>query len=350
MSVDDQVVPPRTGRSDAAGRILLQARANCAPTLTRALVRLPEPLKLMATYHFGRCDARGRPTAGDAGKMFRAALVTATASALGPTPIAADYAVAVELVHNFTLIHDDILDGDIERRGRPTVWAVWGKPSAILLGDALHALAIEILTDPHQGKPTGRTTEAVARIEQAVIEMCRGQFEDCDFVERRPVATEDYAAMATGKTGALAGCACALGSVAANADPATVTALDLFGRRVGVAFQMIDDLIGIWGNPAKSGKPTSDVAQRRMTMPVVAAIASGTEAGAELAALYEPTSKNTDGDSVARIIGLIESAGGRAWTIREAEHWMNSAIEGLPDGPSFHDLAELARSAIRRDR
>ncbi|MCM6778450.1 polyprenyl synthetase family protein [Nocardia sp. CDC159] len=304
----------------------------------------------MASYHFGYCDRHGTPASGTTGKMFRAALTLATASAFGAAPAAVRYAAAVELIHNFTLIHDDILDGDVERRGRPTVWAIWGKPPALLLGDALHALAIEILTDTRG--PEGRCDEAVRRIEQAVVDMCRGQYEDCDFTERRPVTVDAYLEMAAGKTGALTGCACALGALAAGADVRVVDALESFGRRVGVAFQLIDDIIGIWGDPAETGKTASDIAERRMTMPIVAAIASGTDAGRELAALYKPASQRDSGrHGIPHIADLIASAGGRERTRRRAELWTNSAIVELPcGGTPFNELVELARAALRRDR
>ncbi|MFI9406900.1 polyprenyl synthetase family protein [Nocardia sp. NPDC052316] len=350
MSIDGQVSPPNVERRDVMSRILLRTRRRCLPRLERALGRLPEPLRLMAEYHFGYRDSHGVPAACDGGKMFRGALVLASAAAFEAAPMAEDCAVAVELVHNFTLIHDDILDGDAERRGRPAVWTIWGESAALLLGDALHALAIEVLTESRPPAAERRISDAVRRIEAAVIEMCRGQYEDCDFVDRHRVTIDEYIVMATGKTGALAGCACALGALAANADDETVAALDDFGRQVGVAFQLNDDLIGIWGDPAQAGKPASDIAEGRMTMPVVAAMASGTGPGDDLAALYKPVSpRHSSPDGMMQIIGLIEAAGGRETTSRRAEQWMNSAIAELPNG-SFGELIALARLAVKRDR
>ncbi len=163
--------------ADLGKALLERARADCGPVLHRAIESMREPLATMAGYHLGWWNADRSTAAGSSGKYFRAALVYAAAAACGgdvgdATPVSA----AVELVHNFTLLHDDVMDGDATRRGRPTVWSVWGVGGAILLGDALHATAVRILT--------GLTDECVAvrairRLQMSCLDLCIGQFEDC---------------------------------------------------------------------------------------------------------------------------------------------------------------------------
>ncbi len=266
--------------------------------------------------------------------------------ACGGTPESATpAAVAAELIHNFTLIHDDVMDGDATRRGRPTVWAMWGLPAAVLLGDALHALAAEVLAARLPAVVVG---PALDRLESTVIELCRGQHEDCAAVHERQPTIEDCERTAMGKTGALMGCACTLGALCAGADEATVTLMDRFGRELGLAFQLIDDLHGIWGDPTVSGKPAEDLARRKYTLPVVAALRSGTTAAAELNQLYlrsDPLSSN----EIAHAAKLIEAAGARGWTQRQADQRIENALRGLPAQLASADLEALARLVGHRN-
>ncbi|MFC7470757.1 polyprenyl synthetase family protein [Actinomadura keratinilytica] len=215
-------------------------------------------------------------------------------------------AAAVELTHNFTLLHDDVIDRDRTRRHRPTAWTVFGDADAILAGDALQSLAQQWLAeDPHP-----RAGAAVARLARCVIELCAGQHTDCALEDRAPteVSLDECLTMAESKTGALLGCACALGALHADAEPDQVNALDAFGREAGLAFQLIDDIIGIWGDPSRTGKPAgADLTARKKSLPVVAALTSGTAAGAELAERYAGP---PEPDELARTIALVEAAAG----------------------------------------
>ncbi|KAA8881953.1 polyprenyl synthetase family protein [Nocardia colli] len=330
--------------SHRATEILASARTMCDPVLREAVSSLPEPLCLMGGYHLGWWDAEGTATPQPGGKALRPALTVCAAVACGATPRAARAAAAaVELVHNFTLLHDDVMDADQIRRGRPAVWAVWGIPDAMLLGDALHALAGRILVT---GLPGRTATAAVARLESAVIEMCHGQHKDCRFRSGGHVDVEEYARMAMGKTGALMGCACALGALCAQADLATVSAMDTFGRELGMAFQFVDDLIGIWGDPQVTGKPTSDLARHTMSLPVVSALGSGTAAAAELATMYDRDPAAMD---IARATALVESAGGRQNTQQLADNRVRAAIAALADPAAAADLMVLAGLVSRRN-
>lgn len=331
--------------------LLEQARHLVDPALRAAVATLPPAMHRVAAYHLGWQHPDGTPTRADSGKALRPALVLAAARALGAPPAAAvPAAAAVELIHNFTLLHDDVMDRDATRRHRPTAWSVFGTADAILAGDALHALALRLLAqDTHPA-----ATAATARLAACVIELCEGQHEDCAFETRRQVALAECLAMAQAKTGALLGAACALGALYAGAAPETVEAMNAFGRAVGLAFQLADDLIGIWGDPAVTGKPAgSDLTARKKSLPVVAALASGTPAAAELAALYRDPAPMT-AQQVRAAADAVDRAGGRAWAHLEAADHMSAAIDHLaraaPDLDGAEDLLTLAELATRRDR
>jgi geranylgeranyl diphosphate synthase, type I len=278
--------------------------------------------------------------------------VLAAAAALGgpaARTAALPAAAAVELIHNFTLLHDDVMDRDATRRHRPTAWTVFGDADAILAGDALQALALGMLAaDPHPA-----SAAAAARLADCVVELCAGQHSDTAMEKRGPseVTLDEVLAMAEAKTGALLGCACALGALYAGAPEDDVEALDAFGREAGLAFQLIDDVIGIWGDPRHTGKPAgADLVARKKSLPVVAALGSGTPAAAELAELY--ALPHEQGDDVERMTLAVERAGGREWAQEQAADRMARAMSELaraiPDPESAGGLLSLAEFVTRR--
>ncbi len=332
----------------AARRQLARARTAIDPVLRAAVNSLAEPLDLMAGYHFGWCDEHGAETTGTQGKALRPALTFAAAAACGGTVESARHAAAaVELLHNFSLVHDDVMDTDPMRHGRPTVWRIWGETNATLLGDALQALALGVLSD---GVPDEVCGEAVIRLARATLTLCRGQYEDCAFETRATVTQDEYLNMAAGKTGALLGCACALGALCAGADHAVVSALHTFGCQLGLVFQLVDDAIDIWGDPAVTGKPAhSDLIHRKQSFPVVCALASGTGAGRELARMYQSRQPMTPARA-ARAADLVEAAGGRQRTLVRAAAALDTALAALPPEPQAGDLVALAHLVAYRDR
>jgi len=343
---------PLDGHEAAA--ILERTRASVDPELRAAIDSLPGSMRRIALYHFGWEHADGTPAAGNAGKAIRPALVLTAATALGG-PRAGEAAVraaaAVELVHNFTLLHDDVMDRDTTRRHRPTAWTVFGDADAILAGDALQALALGLLAgDPHPA-----SAAAAARLAACVVELCAGQHSDTALERRHPgeVTLDEVLTMAEAKTGALLGCACALGALYAGAPEEDVAALDAFGRQAGLAFQLIDDVIGIWGDPNRTGKPAgADLAVRKKSLPVVAALTSGTPAAAELAALYEVPYEKADEEDLARTAQAVEEAGGRDWAQAQAADRMARAMQELsraiPDPEAAGGLLALAEFVTRR--
>ncbi|MEU5597160.1 family 2 encapsulin nanocompartment cargo protein polyprenyl transferase [Streptomyces sp. NPDC020298] len=346
------VLDPLDGHEAAA--ILDRARASVDPELRAAVESLPGSMRRIAQYHFGWRHADGTPATGGAGKAIRPALVLAAAEALGGQGARAASlraAAAVELVHNFTLLHDDVMDRDTSRRHRPTAWTVFGDADAILAGDALQALALRLLAgDPHPA-----SGQAAARLADCVVELCAGQHADTAMEKRAPgeVTLDEVLVMAEAKTGALLGCACALGALYAGATAQDVAALDAFGRQAGLAFQLIDDVIGIWGDPARTGKPAgADLAARKKSLPVVAALTSGTPAAAELAELYGKPYEEGDTEGIARTAQVVERAGGRDWAQAQAADRMARAMQELaravPDPEAAGGLLALAEFVTRR--
>ncbi|MDO0936219.1 family 2 encapsulin nanocompartment cargo protein polyprenyl transferase [Streptomyces sp. DG2A-72] len=334
-----------------APAILERARTSVEPELRAAVESLPGSMRRVALYHFGWEHADGTPAAGNGGKAIRPALVLTAAAALGgpaARTAAVRAAAAVELVHNFTLLHDDVMDRDTTRRHRPTAWTVFGDADAILAGDALQALALRLLAeDPHPA-----SAAAGARLADCVVELCEGQHADVAMERRGPdeVGLDEVLAMAEAKTGALLGCACALGALFAGAAEEDVEALDAFGREAGLAFQLIDDVIGIWGDPCRTGKPAgADLAVRKKSLPVVAALVSGTPAAAELAELYRGPYQEADLERTAR---AVEQAGGRDWAQAQAAdrmaHAMRQLSRAVPDPEAAGGLLALAEFVTRR--
>ncbi|MET9463372.1 family 2 encapsulin nanocompartment cargo protein polyprenyl transferase [Streptomyces sp. NPDC006544] len=340
------------GEGQDAAALLDRTRETVNPELRRTVESLPGSMRRVAMYHFGWENEDGTPASGSAGKAIRPALVLASAQALGGggggVADAVRAAAAVELAHNFTLLHDDVIDKDARRRGRPTAWTVFGVPDAIITGDAMMALALRLLAeDPHPA-----SAAASARLAACVIELCAGQQADCAFEQRAHVSLDECLTMATAKTGALLGCACALGALYAGAGPDEVDAMDAFGREAGLAFQLIDDLIGIWGDPGHTGKPAgADLSARKKSLPVVAALTSGTTAGAELAALYAGP---MTGDDVRRAADAVERSGGRDWAQAHAADRMGRAVQQLSravaDLGAADGLLALAEFVTRRTK
>jgi geranylgeranyl diphosphate synthase, type I len=326
-----------TARS--AAEVLAWSRVTVDPALRTAVDGLPTAMRLIAGYHFGWWDECGRAAEADRGKAVRPALVLLGAAAVGgSTSVAVPGAVAVELVHNFSLLHDDVMDGDRTRRHRPTAWSVYGVNAAILAGDSLLTLALDVLAAT--GGPAAG--DGLRMLSSAVQDLVAGQSADTEFENRADVQLDECLRMAENKTGALLGCAVALGAHLAGGRPQQVQLLRSFGVRLGLAFQLTDDLLGIWGDPAATGKPVhSDLSSRKKSLPVVAALNSGTEAGRALRGLYRGA-RELSQDDLVRAATLVEEAGGRDWSRRRLDTLLAEARRHLhAAGPVPHAAAEL---------
>ena len=227
-------------------------------------------LRQLIGYPLGAVGADGGPGPGIGGKLLRPSLVLFTCEALGgEVEKALPLAVAIELVHTFSLVHDDIVDRDRVRRGRPTAWVALGEHQAIHAGDGLLALAFR--TVARAGLPGDGVARAVASLAAATVAMVEGQSLDLE-LEGRLAGTDLYLEMARGKTGALLGCALELGAIAARR-------LDLAlahrgaGEALGVAFQVRDDWLGLWGDPSEVGKAVgADLVRGKRSFPIAWAL------------------------------------------------------------------------------
>jgi geranylgeranyl diphosphate synthase type I len=257
-------------------------------------------------------------------------------------------AVAVELIHAFSLLHDDIIDGDRYRRHRPAAWTVFGVARAIVAGDALVPLAQRVLLDEN----VERSAAAARTLAEATATMIEGQADDMAFEGRNDVGVEECIVMAARKTGALLGAAAGLGGLLAGAGPGPVAALRHYGQSVGLAFQAVDDLLGIWGDPDRTGKPVgSDLRQGKKTIPVTIALAAGDRRSEELRSLL--ARRPLDDDDVQRAAALVEECGGRARTAAFADEQLSAALvdlDTIEPGPARDELAGLARFTVGRDR
>ncbi|HZD75092.1 MAG TPA: polyprenyl synthetase family protein [Actinomycetota bacterium] len=355
--------------------ILERARRLSTPALRTAIQRLEPSIAKVAAYHLGWVDGVGRPVTGNGGKAVRPALAVLSAEAVGAgAEVALPGAVAVELVHNFSLLHDDLMDGDEERRHRPTSWKVFGPAMAILAGDALLALAEDVLLET----PAPNGPRAARHLTEATDRLITGQAEDLSFEGRLDVSVEECLTMAGNKTGALLACSASIGSVLAGAPAESVEALSGFGYHLGLAFQAVDDLLGIWGQPEVTGKPTwSDLRQRKKSVPVVHALSGGSpvterlsgllgeSAGARGTAGPAPAGSAAAGmrvaegrprlsdEDLALAAKLVQEAGGRDWTMAEAERQLALALQRLDSVAApertLEELVGLARFVTSRE-
>ena len=318
----------------SAGEVLSWSRAMIEPALRAAVHRLPKAMLRLAGYHFGWWDRDGNSCQAPAGKAIRPALTLLCAQAVGGSPAdAVGAAVAVELVHNFSLVHDDIMDGDEFRRHRPTMWHAFGVNQALLGGDAMLVAAFQALSAP---------AAAVEVLTRCVSELCEGQHADLSFEHRSDVDVDDYLAMTRGKTGSLMAASCELGALLGGAPRPAQDSLRRFGSHLGLAFQLVDDLLGIWGDAAVTGKPAgADLVRRKQSYPVVNALRSPVPAAAELAELYALPGEFVP-EQVNRAALLVERAGGRAATQRHAQEQLSVALAALDEiDPSPRAKAEL---------
>lgn len=338
--------------------ILARCRTLVEPALQTAVHRLHPWLQRMAGFSFGWCDLDGTPKAGTgmSGKGVRQALAVLSAEAAGSSATTAlPGAVAVELVHAYSLIHDDIMDGDETRRHRVTLWKAYGTGPALLTGDALFALAVETVA----GTRSEHAMAAMSHLAITLTDLACGQAEDIEF-ETRPwvgaeaVSVDEYRAMADRKTGSLLSCAAAMGAVLAGASPPVVRALALAARRLGQVFQAVDDLLGVWGDPSITGKPVfNDLRRGKKTLPVLAAIGSDTSPGQQLGELLS-SPNGIDEHLLPLAANLIEQAGGRCLTRQESQRNLNCALQILADAPiadsATAELAIVARFLEGRSR
>ncbi len=342
--------PPERERVD---RVLSRYRDAVVGAMRGALDRPGVRHIGLMRYHLGWQDADGRETPPAGGKMIRPALCLLSCEAVGGDAARAmPAAAALELLHNFTLIHDDIEDESDTRRGRETLWRVAGLARALNAGDGMFVLAQRTLLGlADAGVPAVRVIEAARALDDACVALCEGQHADIEFEQRSEVSLAEYEAMIGGKTAALLGASMAIGAIAGGAEAATVEALGECGRRLGMAFQVQDDVLGIWGEAAVTGKPVADdIRSRKKSFPVVYAF--GHLDGERLAELRSIYASPPDDDAVGRVLGLLDAAGAREASVASAARWAASAVDAIArielDAERRRDIEALASFAVHR--
>ncbi|HEY0753505.1 MAG TPA: polyprenyl synthetase family protein [Ktedonobacteraceae bacterium] len=296
-------------------------------------------------YHLGWLDAHFAPVQHNTGKLLRPTLLLLAYEAAGACKTtsrreekthlarALPAAVAIELLHNFTLIHDDIEDGDRERRSRPTVWAVFGIPQAINLGDGLASLsrlALFTLIDK------GVDADLVARLgycfDRATLTLIEGQHMDLCFETQEHVTIPHCLEMITRKTAALLACAAEMGARLGCSDEPTIRALHQFGWHLGTAFQIRDDLLGIWATRAEAGKmPAGDVLRRKKTLPVLHAVENASPQDHAWLRTFYSQQEAPGSEQVEQVLSILEYTRSREY----CQHFLTE-----------HCL--LARAALRQ--
>ncbi len=315
-----------------------------------------------ARYHLGWLDETLAPLSLEhrrrhGGKRLRGVLAILAAEALGGNGLAAAPAgAAVELVHNFSLVHDDVEDNDAERRHRPTVWKLWGVPHAINVGSNMQALVNLAALRLAPGFPPGRVLQALRVLTRAIVLMTEGQFLDMAAENAAEMSREDYFRMTGGKTAALTEASLCLGALLGSEDEGRIAAMAEFGRQFGLAFQCRDDYLGIWGDPAVTGKPVgADLERGKRSLPVVEALASaapGTPDGRRLRrALAER--------DVRASLELMTSLGVAERTLEHVRASTDAALSNLeralsgaapgPEAVAGEAIRTIAHHALQRE-
>ena len=329
-------------------------RAAVSVELRKVLDSCPSGLGDMLRYHMGWQDEYGHSRSEESGKFMRSTLCLLSCEAMGgDTSKIMPAAAAVELIHSFSLIHDDIEDASYERHHRPTVWRLWGESQAINAGDAMFTLAYLAL---HKLKEKAITDEQIATATQvlslACLELCEGQYLDLGYQDRLDITVEDYLDMAAKKTAALLAVSASLGAYLGRGYGHVVDSLHLFGKELGIAYQIRDDLMGIWGIEQNTGKPGGDIPQRKKTLPVVYGLQNSRgEEKKRLERLY--VQESIEARDIAEVTRILEQIGARDYAETLAEQYYCRAVAQLEatglEAARQAPLKEIACFLLKRD-
>ena len=324
----------------------------------RALVVSPDSVYNsyygMFRYHLGWTDANFVETRTDSGKRIRPLLCLLSCEAVGGNwRTALPVAAAIELVHNFSLIHDDIEDQSDERRGRAAVWKVWGLAQGLNAGDGMFMLARLALDQlGRHGIPAEKCASVNLEFDATTLALCHGQFLDLGFESRLDVTVDEYLQMIRGKTAALISASTRIGAMLGTEDKATIDAFSRFGENIGLAFQVTDDVLGIWGDPSLTGKSAAtDILSKKKSLPAILGL-SDAQHGAALRAIYSQPALSP-GD-VARVLELLDAAQARKESQRRADEFRARALDALEDSGlnnrAMNLLRKIADAMTRRVR
>ncbi|MEZ4725800.1 MAG: polyprenyl synthetase family protein [Caldilineaceae bacterium] len=305
----------------------------------------------MLRYHMGWANEALDPEHYPSGKRIRPILCLLACAQVGGDPAQAlPAAAAIELLHNFSLIHDDIEDGDETRRHRPTVWKLWGVPLAINAGDALFTLAFAAMQRlVRRGTSAQTAMSALEIFTQTCLTLTEGQYLDMSFETRQSVTVGDYLRMIQGKTGALIGASTAIGALLGGATQVQVEQLRSFGEAAGMAFQIQDDILGIWGDPAVTGKAAgNDLLRRKKSLPILYTL-NHERVGVQFTQLLTDAFST---EQLPQAMRLLDEAGARSFAeaAMRAEHEksVSALLNALGEQTTGSALWALAESLLNR--
>lgn len=307
-----------------------------------------KPFHEMLTYHMGWTGEGAGPEA--TGKRIRPLMVLlCTASCGADWQSALPAAASVELVHNFSLVHDDIQDNSPKRRGRDTVWTKWGAPMAINVGDALFVLSNQAIIDLKENYPAEIVVKASEILHNTCLDLTRGQFMDMSYEGRTDLKVDDYWPMISGKTAALLSACCHLGAVLGGADETKQDAYRSFGQYLGLAFQVQDDILGIWGNEAVTGKSAaSDLVEGKNSLPVLV----GLSANKKFATRWKQGPIKPE--EVDELASILSTEGGYDSAYEAAKQMTDLALLNLREadsqGEAGEALFELTDKLLKREQ
>lgn len=327
---------------------LLQAiESELQSQVARLDAQAYRPFYEMLSYHMGWTVEGERTNAG--GKRIRPLLLLlVTVASQGAWLHATPAAAGIELIHNFSLVHDDIQDNSPKRRGRTTVWKKWGMPLGINVGDALFVIANVSMLDLSKNHPVETVLKAATILQNACLDLTRGQYLDISFENRTDLTVDDYWQMIEGKTAALLAASTQIGAILGNTDEATVEAYRNFGRDLGLAFQVQDDILGIWGNEARTGKSTaSDLVEGKNSLPILYGISQkGRFAQRWSASGIRP-------EEVSEISQMLIDEGAYDFAQEEARRLTSQSLSALesanPQGDAGETIYELANKLLNRE-
>lgn len=310
-----------------------------------------QTLVTMMSYPLGWVDSEGNPYNQSTGKRIRPLLLLICADAAGGDwKKALPAAAATEFLHNFSLIHDDIQDDSLVRHGRPTVWQVWEKPQAINIGDGLFALSYSALSELASVGVAPHIVQEVWEIyNRTNLELIRGQFLDMTFEKQANVTVDEYLSMIAGKSAALIAACAQIGALIGSGRSERAAAFAEFGLNLGIAFQVRDDILGIWGDPAVTGKSAAtDIQTRKKSLPVL----YGLSQDQTLAEIYQHEEMTTR--RVSQIVKRLDDLGASDYAKQIEGEYYSKAMSALeqanPEGDGGQLLANLAHDLLGRTR
>ena len=307
----------------------------------------------MLLYQVGWMDEQGMPLSGLSGDLLHPFLcLLSCESLLGDYAPALPAAAAVELVHNFSLIHEDVQSGSPNRGQRPTVWWIWGPGQAINAGDGMHALArLALMRIQDRGLPIARVIKALRLLDQSCLSMCEGQHLDLAFQEKLDVGVDSYFKMAAGKTGSLMSCAMGLGTLAATEDDGVVEAFAECGKNLGIACQISDDIHDV--RTCSVGEaPAGNVLNKKKLLPVVYALETGDiRTKRELGTIY--FKRILEAEDAPRIASILDELSALEYAQEKVRGYCQRAMESLEgldlSSSGRGDLESLCQRIIAQD-